>query len=70
MNNNAGSEHDSARLTILTTAYGAAVQHWVHAEETRWTLLYNYFMGSSICFWRGPQSSPLALRAEGFCWWF
>jgi hypothetical protein len=32
----------------LRVAYEAATQHWIHAEETRWTLLYNYFMGTSI----------------------
>lgn len=32
----------------LRVAYEAATKHWIHAEETRWTLLYNYFMGSSI----------------------
>lgn len=32
----------------LKTAYDATVQHWVHAEETRWSLVTNYFTGSSI----------------------
>ena len=28
--------------------YQAAVQHWSHAEQVRWTLLYNYLMASTI----------------------
>lgn len=28
--------------------YEAAVQHWSHAEQIRWTLLYNYLMASTI----------------------
>jgi hypothetical protein len=34
--------------TKLVTYYQAASQHWAHAEQIRWTLLYNYLMGSSI----------------------
>ena len=47
-NHDAISQQPDSEKLILTTAYSAIVQHWVHAEETRWTLLYNYFMGSSI----------------------
>jgi hypothetical protein len=32
----------------LKIAYEATVQHWIHAEETRWSLLNNYFTGCSI----------------------
>jgi hypothetical protein len=32
----------------FSVAYSATIHHWIHAEQTRWTLLYNYFMGSSI----------------------
>lgn len=28
--------------------YQVAGQHWAHAEQIRWTLLYNYLMGSTI----------------------
>jgi ADP-ribose pyrophosphatase YjhB (NUDIX family) len=28
--------------------YQAASQHWAHAEQIRWTLLYNYLMASTI----------------------
>jgi len=31
-----------------TTLYHASVQHWSHAEQIRWTLLYNYLMASTI----------------------
>lgn len=30
------------------TAYQVASQHWTHAEQLRWTLLYNFLMGSTI----------------------
>src|SRR5437870_6750726 len=30
------------------TLYQAASQHWAHAEQIRWTLLYNYLMASTI----------------------
>jgi hypothetical protein len=32
----------------LRTVYTATTDHWIHAEETRWSLLYNYCMASSI----------------------
>jgi ADP-ribose pyrophosphatase YjhB (NUDIX family) len=35
---------EEARLTL----YQAASQHWAHAEQIRWTLLYNYLMASTI----------------------
>lgn len=28
--------------------YQVAAQHWAHAEQIRWTLLYNYLMASTI----------------------
>lgn len=39
----------------LRIAYSSTTQHWIHAEETRWSLLYNYFMASSILLlaWAG-----------------
>jgi hypothetical protein len=41
-------EIKSPEEQCLRVAYEAATQHWIHAEETRWTLLYNYFMGTNI----------------------
>jgi hypothetical protein len=32
----------------VTASYEATVSHWTHAEDTRWSLLSNYFTGSSI----------------------
>jgi len=31
-----------------TTIYQTITDHWQHAEDIRWTLLNNYFVGSSI----------------------
>ena len=38
------SNDDSATPAI----YQSATQVWVHAEQIRWTLLYNYLMAASI----------------------
>lgn len=32
----------------ISTAYQAANQHWTHAEQVRWSILYNFLMASSI----------------------
>jgi hypothetical protein len=32
----------------LNSAYEATVDHWTHAEDTRWSLLNNYLTGNSI----------------------
>ncbi len=29
-------------------AYSVAAQHWVHAEQTRWLILYDFLMANSI----------------------
>jgi len=31
-----------------TILYNATTHHWAHAEQIRWTLLYNYLMASTI----------------------
>jgi hypothetical protein len=53
---NAGE--DATQVSV----YQAASQHWAHAEQIRWTLLYNYLMASTILLlaWAtifGAQSS-------------
>ncbi len=35
-------------LLGLEAVYQAATHHWAHAEQIRWTLLYNYLMASTI----------------------
>lgn len=40
----ANVENIDARLG----AYQVAAQHWVHAEQVRWALLYDYLMASTI----------------------
>jgi hypothetical protein len=30
------------------TVYSAASDHWVHAEQMRWTILYNFLVGNTI----------------------
>lgn len=40
--------HESEHKQYLTEGYDATLQHWTHAEDTRWSLLNNYFTGSSI----------------------
>jgi hypothetical protein len=32
----------------MPVVYQIAAQHWAHAEQIRWTLLYNYLMASTI----------------------
>ncbi len=39
---------DTADDTTQVATYQAASQHWAHAEQIRWTLLYNYLMASTI----------------------
>lgn len=34
--------------TMFIAMYQAAAQHWAHAEQVRWTLLYNYLMANTI----------------------
>lgn len=50
----------------LRTLYQAAGQHWAHAEQIRWTLLYNYLMASTILLlaWAAvlAAGSPAAIR--------
>lgn len=47
-----GDAQGSAQLAQASTdhavAYQVASQHWAHAEQIRWTLLYNYLMASTI----------------------
>ncbi len=33
---------------VISTLYEVLAQHWAHAEQLRWTLLYNYSMASTI----------------------
>jgi hypothetical protein len=30
------------------TVYSAASDHWIHAEQMRWTILYNFLVGNTI----------------------
>src|SRR6266545_4516598 len=39
---------DSENRLSALTIYQAATSHWTHAEQIRWTLLYNYLMASTI----------------------
>lgn len=32
----------------LTARYAAASEQWVHAEQMRWTILYNFLVGNTI----------------------
>lgn len=32
----------------ILSLYQVAAQHWAHAEQIRWTLLYNYLMASTL----------------------
>jgi hypothetical protein len=46
-------KHDSEQMNSDPTSsrialYQATAQSWVHAEQIRWTLLYNYLMTTSI----------------------
>jgi len=42
---NASSRDDT---DVISTLYEVLAQHWAHAEQLRWTLLYNYSMASTI----------------------
>lgn len=41
-------ETDQASLSAWVGLYQTASQQWAHAEQIRWTLLYNYLMASTI----------------------
>ncbi len=49
----------------LDIAYTSTVQHWIHAEETRWALLYNYSTASSILLlaWAAVFTTKFPYRA-------
>lgn len=42
--NSSSRDHTDA----ISTLYEVLAQHWAHAEQPRWTLLYNYSMASTI----------------------
>ena len=42
---NASSRDDT---DVISTLYEVLAQHWAHAEQLRWTLLYNYSMACTI----------------------
>lgn len=54
--------------------YSVASQHWVHAEQTRWWILYDFLMANSILIlawatiYAGAKSSPVlyVLSIAGF----
>jgi len=67
--------HDEAQA--VSTVYQVLAQHWAHAEQIRWTLLYNYSMASTILLlaWAamftaasgaGKRIVLLTLAAAGF----
>ena len=43
-----GTEPKVADDSALRLAYQAASDHWTHAEQVRWTLLYNFLMAITI----------------------
>ncbi len=45
--NDANSPAPQAHVA-LAALYQTASQQWIHAEQIRWTLLYNYLMASTI----------------------
>jgi hypothetical protein len=48
-----------------TIRYNATTHHWAHAEQIRWTLLYNYLMASTILLlaWATVFASDNSWRA-------
>src|SRR5438093_3895830 len=42
------AEENTTQSKSVPELYQASVQHWSHAEQIRWTLLYNYLMASTI----------------------
>lgn len=67
----------TAESQVTLAHYQAATHHWAHAEQIRWTLLYNYLMASTILLlawatiFASQDSAPskhhilLALAASG-----
>jgi hypothetical protein len=42
-----GSDRTEA-LSRVNTLYEVASHHWVHGEQMRWTILYNFLAGNTI----------------------
>ncbi len=49
----------------LIAAYQAVNQHWSHAEDERWSILYNFITGNSILVlaWAAALSAPQPWRS-------
>ena len=48
MGENADPDPTRSPSDSQAVVYQVASQHWAHAEQIRWTLLYNYLMASTI----------------------
>lgn len=57
---------DKARAVCPAELYQAASQQWAHAEQIRWTLLYNYLMASTILLlaWATVYAAQSTLRSR------
>lgn len=44
----ADEKQDEPTTTLTIAAYQAVNQHWAHAEQERWAILYNFLMASTI----------------------
>lgn len=42
------SDRGSGREQAATVLYAAASAQWIHSEQVRWTLLYNFLMASTV----------------------
>jgi hypothetical protein len=71
------SSTDNAVSEALQSLYAAATQQWMHAEQMRWTVLYNFLVGNTILLvaWStlfaqlvsSPWSIGLRIVVIGFC---
>src|SRR6267142_1011966 len=55
------SDSGPSREQAATVLYAAASAQWIHAEQVRWTLLYNYLMASTVLLlaWTAVLASTL-----------